>query len=85
MFNASTDNPFGNLLPLLMMKESDSNKNMLPILMMMNGGKMGEMNLDMSNPMFMYMMMSDNGSIADMMLMMTMMNMNNSKDQSKEE
>lgn len=84
MFNASTDNPFGNLLPLLMMKESDNDKNMLPILLMMNGGKIGEMNLDMSNPMFMYMMMGDNDSITDMMLMMTMMNMNNSKDQPKE-
>ena len=48
---ASADNPFGNMWMFALMKDKDKNKDILPILMMMNGG-----NTEM-NPMLMYALM----------------------------
>lgn len=58
---ADASNPFGNMLPFLMMSDGKMD-DMLPMMMLMNGGKM-----DMSNPMFMYFMMKDNKESKDML------------------
>lgn len=58
---ADASNPFGNMLPFLMMGDGKTD-DMLPMMMLMNGGKM-----DMSNPMFMYFMMKDNKESKDML------------------
>ena len=67
---ANADNPFGNILPFLMM-QNDSGDSMNPMMMamMFGGGK-----IDMSNPMMMYMMMSQNKEIDPMMIMLMMGN-----------
>ena len=67
---ANADNPFGNILPFLMM-QNDGNDSMNPMMMamMFGGGK-----IDMSNPMMMYMMMSQNKEIDPMMMMLMMGN-----------
>lgn len=67
---ANADNPFGNILPFLMM-QNDSGDSMNPMMMAMifGGGK-----IDMSNPMMMYMMMSQNKEIDPMMIMLMMGN-----------
>lgn len=64
---ATADNPFGNILPFMLMSGGDT-KNSNDILMMMlalGGGK-----IDFSNPMMMYMLMGDKGNINDMFMMM---------------
>lgn len=68
---ANADNPFGNILPFLMMQGSESgdSTNTLMMAMMFGGGK-----IDMSNPMMMYMMMSQNKEIDPMMMMLMMGN-----------
>ena len=58
---ADASNPFGNMLPFLMMGDGKMD-DMLPMMMLMNGGKM-----DMSNPMMMYFMMKDNKESKDML------------------
>lgn len=67
---ANADNPFGNILPFLMM-QNDGGDSINPIMMamMFGGGK-----IDMSNPMMMYMMMSQNKEIDPMMIMLMMGN-----------
>ena len=67
---ANADNPFGNILPFLMM-QNDGGDSMNPMMMamMLGGGK-----IDMSNPMMMYMMMSQNKEIDPMMMMLMMGN-----------
>lgn len=67
---ANADNPFGNILPFLMM-QNDNGDSMNPMMMamMFSGGK-----IDMSNPMMMYMMMSQNKEIDPMMMMLMMGN-----------
>ena len=70
---ANADNPFGNMLPFLMM--SDGSKDFDPMmLMLMNGGK-----FDTSNPMLMYFMMKDGNKSSDMLPFMFMMMNNNNK------
>lgn len=71
-FNADASNPFGNL-GLMMMLSEDGNgvKDMLPLMLMANGG-----NIDMSNPLMMYALMSDNDKMSDMLPFMLMMNAN---------
>ena len=71
-FNADANNPFGNL-GLMMMLSEDGNgvKDMLPLMLMANGG-----NIDMSNPLMMYALMSDDGKTGDMLPFMLMMNAN---------
>lgn len=64
MFNAlgsapTPEQPFGNMLPWLMMDEDDSDGSIDPVMMcmMMNQGNMSAM---INNPMFLYFMMKDN-------------------------
>lgn len=67
---ANADNPFGNILPFLMMQNDDGDSmNPMMMAMMLGGGK-----IDMSNPMMMYMMMSQNKEIDPMMMMLMMGN-----------
>ena len=68
--DANADNPFGNILPFLMM-QNDGGDSINPMIMamMFGGGK-----IDMSNPMMMYMMMAQNKEIDPMMLMLMMGN-----------
>lgn len=64
---ATADNPFGNMLPLMLMSGGDT-KNSNDMLMMMlafGGGK-----IDFSNPMMMYMLMGDKSNTNDMLMMM---------------
>lgn len=66
--SASPDQPFGNMLPLLMMNSDakDSSDNMLMAMMMAQNGDM-----DFSkNPMMMYFLMKDNSEIDPLALMM---------------
>ena len=68
--DANADNPFGNILPFLMMQnDSGDSTNALMMAMMFGGGK-----IDMSNPMMMYMMMAQNKEIDPMMMMLMMGN-----------
>jgi hypothetical protein len=71
-FNADANNPFGNL-GLMMMLSEDGNgvKDMLPLMLMANGG-----NIDMSNPLMMYALMSGDSKMGDMLPFMLMMNAN---------
>lgn len=66
---ASKDNPFGNMLPFMMMSDGGKLEDMLPMLMMMGG------QFDMSDPM-MLMAMCGDGKMSDMLPLMMMMNMN---------
>ena len=68
---ANADNPFGNMLPFLMMNENGKDFDPM-MLMLMNGGK-----FDTSNPMFMYFMMKDGDKSSDMLPFMFMMMKNN--------
>ena len=65
---ANPDNPFGNLLPLAMMGDKDCDAATMMAFMMMNNSE--GCNFDMSNPMMMYALMSDN---KDMLLPMMLM------------
>lgn len=66
---ASADNPFGNMLPLMLMSDEGYTADMLPMMMLMgNGGKI--------DPMMMMMLMGDKSEMKDMLPMMLMMNMN---------
>lgn len=66
---ASTDSPFGNLLPLALMGDKDCDAGtMMAMMMMMNNGSC---NFDISNPMMMYALMS--GDNKDMLLPMMLM------------
>ena len=65
---ASADAPFGNMFPLMMLAD-DKNNDMLPFMLMMNGGKM-----DSFNPMMMYFLMKDNKGDNDMLPFLLMSN-----------
>ena len=69
---ADASNPFGNL-GLMMMLSEDRNgvKDMLPLMLMANGG-----NIDMSNPLMMYALMSGDSKMGDMLPFVLMMNTN---------
>ena len=69
---ASAENPFGNLGLMLMLSEDGNGvKDMLPLMLMANGG-----NIDMSNPLMLYALMSGDGKMSDMLPFMFMMNTN---------
>lgn len=75
VMNASEENPFGNMMPLLLLGNRDSygqNDNMSTLLMlsMMGGGKM---NFDMSNPLMLLALMGNGGS-DDILPFLLMMN-----------
>lgn len=59
------DQPFGNLLPIMLMKDGNMDSNTLFALAMMNGG--GITGIDTSNPMMLYFLMKD-GDNKDSML-----------------
>ena len=64
--SADVSNPFGNMLPLLLLSDSKSkDDNLLPLMLMANG------NMDMSNPMMMYALMG-NRTNDPLMLMLAM-------------
>ena len=67
-FNGTADasNPFGNMLPLLLLSDSKSKDDNLLPLMLMAGG-----NLDMSNPMMLY-ALCGNGTMDNTALMLAM-------------
>lgn len=67
----SAENPFGNILPFMMMSEDNSSvKDMLPMMMLMNGNVGGTM-----DPMMLYFMMkADNGDTDSMLPFLLMMN-----------
>ena len=76
---ATDDNPFGNILPLMLMSGGTKNSNdMLMMMLAFGGGK-----IDFSNPMMMYMFMGDNGNTNDMLIMM-MLSGNNPFEQKHE-
>ena len=66
---ASADKPFGNILPFMLLQDSNS-ADLLPMLLLSQGGK-----FDTSNPMMLYFLMKD-GKNSDILpfLMMGMMN-----------
>jgi len=69
---ASAENPFGNLGLMMMLSENgEDNKDMLPLMLMANGG-----NIDMSNPLMLYALMGNDGKMGDMLPFMFMMNAN---------
>lgn len=70
---ASVDNPFGNLgLMLMLSEDGNGTKDMLPLMLMANGGSM-----DMSNPLMLYALMGNDAKGGnDMLPLMLMMNAN---------
>lgn len=79
MNGTSEDNPFGNILPMLLLSGNNSKmSDILPFMMMTNK------EFDMSNPMMMYFLMNKGGSNADLMTAMMMgqfMNNSNTKEE----
>jgi hypothetical protein len=65
---ASNDNPFGNLGLMLMLGDNKDMGDLLPLMLMGNGG------LDMSNPLMLYALMGKDGSKSDLLPLMFMMN-----------
>lgn len=76
--NASAEQPFGNLLPLMLLgKNSDNMKEMLPMMMLMGGmNGASAFNFDMNNPLMLMALMggSKDNDFFPMMLMAGMMN-----------
>ena len=68
---ADSDNPFGNMLPFMLMSQSGDTKNDMTTMMMLMTMNGGEMNFD--NPLMMMMLMGGDTKI-DPMMMMFMMN-----------
>ena len=67
----SAENPFGNMWMFAMMDDKSSMKDMLPMMMLMNGNAGGTM-----DPMMLYFMMKDGNEDTDSMLpLLLMMNM----------
>lgn len=67
--SANAENPFGNILPLMMLSDSKNMKDMLPLLLLSNGG-----NVDFaSNPIMLYLLMKD-GKSNDMLPFLLMSN-----------
>lgn len=73
--SANSDNPFGNMLPLMLMSDSeDGMDNLLP-LMLINSANGGS-GMDFSaNPMILYFLMKDGGD-NDMLPLLLMGNQN---------
>lgn len=68
---ADSDNPFGNMLPFMLMSQGGDAKNDMTTMMMLMAMNGGEMNFD--NPLMMMMLMGGDTKI-DPMMMMFMMN-----------
>lgn len=69
--SANAENPFGNILPLMLLSKDSDMNDMLPLLLMSNGNFKSE-DL-MSNPMMMYFLMKD-GKSNDMLPLLFMSN-----------
>ena len=69
--SANAENPFGNILPLMLLSKDNNMEDMLPLLFMSNGNFKSE-DL-MSNPMMMYFLMKD-GKSNDMLPLLLMGN-----------
>lgn len=67
--SASADQPFGNMLPLMMLADGGKMDDVLPLMFLMNEGG----NFDMSNPMMLYFLMKD-GKNNDMLPLMFLAN-----------
>jgi hypothetical protein len=70
MFTVSKEQPFGNMLPLMLMDQKTDSKGLLMMMMAMQG------NMDMSNPFMMMALMdekSDKSNIFETMMLMQMM------------
>lgn len=70
MLTASKEQPFGNMLPLMLMDQKADDKNLFMMMMAMQG------NMDMSNPFMMMALMddkSDKSNIFEIMMLMQMM------------
>lgn len=82
MSGTSEDNPFGNILPMLLLGGNSSKmSDILPFMMMTNN------DFDMNNPMMMYFLMNKGSSNSNTDLMTAMMMgqfMNNNKKEEKE-
>lgn len=78
---ASDDQPFGNMLPLMLLSNNKSSmKDILPMMMLMNGGNMG--GFDMNNPLVLMALMggSEGNDFFPMMMAMQMMNQSQKKE-----
>lgn len=76
---ATANNPFGNILPFILMSGDTKNSNdNLMMMLAFGGGK-----VDFTNPMMMYMLMGENSNTNDMLMMM-MLNGNNPFEQKHE-
>lgn len=71
--NASAEQPFGNLLPLMMLSNGGNMKDMLLPMMLMNGGKMDFGTMDISNPLMLMALMggSESKDFFPLMFLMT--------------
>lgn len=67
--SASAENPFGNILPLMMLSDNKNLKDMLPLMLLGNGGSVDFA----SNPMMLYFLMKD-GKSNDMLSFLLMSN-----------
>ena len=72
MNGTSEDNPFGNILPLLMLGGDGKMDNILPLMFMTNNS-----DFDMSNPMMIYFLTQSGGKDNDFMKMMMFSQMMN--------
>lgn len=81
MNGTSEDNPFGNILPMLLLGDGSSNKmkDILPLMMMINK------DFDMSNPMMMYFLMNREGGDNNLLPIMMMGQFMNKKNEEEEE
>ena len=73
MFGGSTssaENPFGNILPFMMMSDDNSMKDMLPMMMFMNGGA-----TNTNSNLMLYLMMQDGNKDMDKWMPLLFMNM----------
>ena len=71
--NASADQPFGNMLPLLMLSGSNGGmKDMLPMMMLMNGGKLDFGGMDLNNPLMLMAMCGGSESTNFFPMMLTL-------------
>ena len=76
---ASAENPFGNMLPLLMLTGNGKDLDPMMLMLMMNCGKgfnMLQTPQGQQNPMLMYLLLADqkNGKMNDLLPLMMMMN-----------
>ena len=73
-FGATSDTPFGNMLPFMMMGEDSDIDPMMLILMSQGAGAANNL---FANPMMLYFLCNDKGSKDNMLPIMLMMNQNN--------